>query len=93
MPDEVIDDLHRRLDATRWPQALEGVGWDYGSDTSYIAELCRHWRHDYDWRANEAALNQLPQFTQRIDGLDIHFIHAEGKGSRSRAAGHHPRLA
>ncbi len=80
MPDEVIEDLHRRLDATRWPQALEGVGWDYGSDTAYIAELCRYWRHDYDWRAHEAALNELPQYTQRIDGFDIHFVHAEGQG-------------
>ncbi|WP_420619123.1 epoxide hydrolase family protein [Candidatus Poriferisocius sp.] len=80
VPDEVIEDLHRRLDATRWPQALEGVGWDYGSDTAYIAELCRYWRHDYDWRAHEAALNELPQYTQRIDGFDIHFVHAEGQG-------------
>ena len=80
MPDEVIDDLHRRLDATRWPQTLAGAGWDYGSDTAYIAELCRYWRYDYDWRVHEAALNELPQFTRRIDGLDIHFVHAEGQG-------------
>ena len=78
--EEVIDDLHRRLDATRWPQTLEGVGWDYGSDTDYIAELCRYWRHDYDWRSHEAALNKLPQFIHCIDGLDIHFVHAEGQG-------------
>ncbi len=80
VPDQVIDDLHQRLDATRWPQTLDEVGWDYGSDTAYVAELCRYWRHEYDWRTHEAAINELPQFTQRIDGLDIHFIHAEGKG-------------
>ena len=80
VPDDVIDDLHRRLDATRWPQALEGVGWDYGADTGYIAELCHHWRHNYDWRFREAALNELPQFTHRIDGLDVHFVHAGGRG-------------
>ncbi len=80
VPDEVIDDLRRRLDATRWPHTLEGVGWDYGSDTAYIAELCRYWGHDYDWQVHEAALNELPQFTQRINGLDIHFVHAEGQG-------------
>ena len=80
VPDEVIDDLHRRLEATRWPQTLDGVGWDYGSDTAYIAELCRYWRHEFDWRTHEAALNKLPHFIQRIDGLNIHFLHVQGQG-------------
>ena len=41
----------------------------------YLQELCGYWAGDYDWRAAEARLNQIPQFTTVIDGLDIHFLH------------------
>jgi pimeloyl-ACP methyl ester carboxylesterase len=80
VPDEVLDDLHRRLDATRWPHTIPGAGWDYGTDVDWLRDLCDHWRHRYDWRAHEAALNVLPQVKVRIGGLDVHCVHAPGKG-------------
>ncbi|MCE2391746.1 MAG: epoxide hydrolase [Proteobacteria bacterium] len=82
VPQETLDDLVRRLDQTRWPDEIEGAGWDYGSSVGYLRQLCEYWRTNYDWREHERALNRLPQFKTRIDGLDIHFVHAEGRGPR-----------
>ena len=78
--DEDLDDLRRRLHATRWPEAETVDGWSQGIPLSYVQELCRYWADDYDWRAREARLNEFPQFTTtlQVDGteaLDIHFVH------------------
>jgi pimeloyl-ACP methyl ester carboxylesterase len=75
IPQRDLDDLHERLDRTRWPDELPGVGWEYGIPRGYLKELVHYWRHDYDWRAAEAALNAWPQFTTTIDGANIHFAH------------------
>ncbi|MET7888347.1 epoxide hydrolase family protein [Streptomyces avermitilis] len=74
-PQRDLDDLHRRLDGTRWPDELPGVGWAYGIPRDYLQELVRYWRHAYDWRAAEALLNAWPQFTTEIDGATVHFAH------------------
>jgi len=70
-----LDDLQRRLDATRWPAALPGDDWSTGVPTAWLRELVDHWRLGYDWRAAEAELNRFPQFTTVIDGQRIHFLH------------------
>jgi pimeloyl-ACP methyl ester carboxylesterase len=75
IPQSDLDDLHDRLDRTRWPDALPGVGWSYGVPKDYLQELVRYWRHEYDWRAAEARLNEWPQFTTTIDGANVHFAH------------------
>ena len=75
IPQSDLDDLHDRLDRTRWPDELPGVGWAYGVPLDYLKELVRYWRHDYDWRAAEARLNAWPQFTTEIDGAHVHFAH------------------
>ncbi|MFJ5533003.1 epoxide hydrolase family protein [Streptomyces sp. NPDC093261] len=75
VPQSDLDDLHDRLDRTRWPDALPDVGWAYGVPLDYLRELVRYWRHDYDWRSAEARLNEWPQFTTEIDGARIHFAH------------------
>lgn len=75
IPQADLDDLHARLDRTRWPDELPGVGWAYGIPRDYLRELVRYWRHTYDWRAAEARLNEWPQFTTTIDGANIHFAH------------------
>jgi len=75
VPQGDLDDLHERLDRTRWPDELPEVGWAYGVPRSYLKELVWYWRHDYDWRAAEARLNEWPQFTTTVDGARIHFAH------------------
>ncbi|MFW6691778.1 epoxide hydrolase family protein [Streptomyces sp. MAR4 CNX-425] len=75
VPDSDLDDLHHRLDRTRWPDELPGVGWAYGVPRDYLRELAHYWRHEYDWRAAEARLNRWPQFMTAVDGADLHFAH------------------
>lgn len=70
-----IEDLHARLDATRWPTELPGVGWDRGVPTGYLKELADYWRTGFDWRKQEAELNDLPQYTATIAGQVVHFVH------------------
>lgn len=73
--DEQLADLRRRLEATRWPGEIDGIGWDQGIPLQYMKEVCSYWADGYDWRAREVGLNRFPQFKTQIDGLDIHFIH------------------
>jgi pimeloyl-ACP methyl ester carboxylesterase len=73
--DAVLDDLRDRLARTRWPDELPGVGWDYGVPLAYLRDLAEYWRDGFDWRAREARLNALPQFTTEIDGQRVHFLH------------------
>ena len=77
--DEALADLHRRVQATRWP-SKETVGdRSQGVQLSTVQNLARYWATDYDWRKVEAKLNSYPQFITTIDGLDIHFIHVRSK--------------
>ena len=75
IPQADLDDLHDRLARTRWPDELAGVGWSRGVPLDYLQDLAGYWRDGYDWRGQEARLNQLPQFTTEIDGQRIHFLH------------------
>jgi microsomal epoxide hydrolase len=80
VPQAVLDDLKRRLARTQWPDEVEGAGWDYGANLDYLRELADYWQNQYDWRAEEAKLNQFAQFCAKVDGIGIHFIHERGKG-------------
>jgi epoxide hydrolase len=75
VPQADLDDLRDRLGRTRWPDELPGVGWDRGVPLGYLQDLAAYWRDGYDWRKQEAALNQHPQFTTTIDGANVHFLH------------------
>jgi epoxide hydrolase len=75
VPDQVLRDLKARLARVRFPDELEGAGWDYGMNLGYLKELVAYWRDSFDWRAQERRLNQFTQYKTTIDGLDIHFIH------------------
>ena len=78
--DETLADLRRRLELTRWPDEMPGVGWDYGANLDYIKELVEYWRSGFDWRAQEAKLNAFSHYKSPVDGLDIHFILEKGAG-------------
>ena len=78
-PQADLDDLKERLAWTRWPDEVEGAGWDYGTNLAYLRELVDYWRTKFDWRAQEQALNTLPHYLATIDGWDIHFIHVRGE--------------
>jgi len=80
VPDDVLDDLRQRLSHTRFPDAIPGAGWDYGSNLEYLKALVHYWRTDFDWRAQEARLNRFHHYKTPVDGLYIHFIHERGVG-------------
>ncbi|HUI48521.1 MAG TPA: epoxide hydrolase [Acidimicrobiia bacterium] len=74
--DAVLDDLRRRLAQTRFPDRIDGTGWEYGIPVDYLRELVAYWCDGYDWRTQEARLNELAHFRTTIDGQSIHFVHA-----------------
>ena len=74
-PQAALNDLNDRLDRVRWLDELPATGWAYGVPGSYLRELARYWRHEYDWRATEAGLNDWPQFVTTVDGARLHIAH------------------
>jgi pimeloyl-ACP methyl ester carboxylesterase len=74
---EAIDDLRRRIDATRWPTKELVADRSQGVQLAATQALARFWTTEYDWRKCEARLNVLPQFKTELDGLNIHFIHVK----------------
>jgi pimeloyl-ACP methyl ester carboxylesterase len=81
IPDAAISDLRERLARTRWPDEPPLEPWSSGTSVAYLKSLTDYWRSGFDWRQWEAKLNAFPQFTVPIRGIDVHFIHAPGRGS------------
>lgn len=87
IPQDALDDLHRRLDHVRWPEPATEEGWGQGVPLDAMRQLVDHWRWRHDWRACEGLLNRLGQFRTELDGLSVHFLHV-----RSRHDGAFPLL-
>ncbi len=79
IPQAALDDLRRRIAATRWPDKETVADGSQGAQLAQFQELVRYWGSGYDWRKVEARLNGLPQFVTTIDGVDIHFIHVRSR--------------
>ncbi|MFM2066202.1 MAG: hypothetical protein RLZZ584_1111 [Pseudomonadota bacterium] len=77
--DSVLVDLRECLARTRWPEQPPGEAWATGTDRSYLQRVVEHWRSGFDWRAQEAGLNQLRQYTVPLDGIELHCIHEPGQ--------------
>jgi pimeloyl-ACP methyl ester carboxylesterase len=75
VPQAQLDDLRERLGRSLWPDELPGAGWSQGIPAADVRALAEYWRTGYDWRAHEARINELPQFTTTIDGQNVHFVH------------------
>jgi pimeloyl-ACP methyl ester carboxylesterase len=80
VPQPALDDLRARLARTRWPDEVDGAGWDYGANLAYMRELVKYWETDFDWRRHERAMNALPHFRAQVEGVGVHFIHVRGRG-------------
>jgi pimeloyl-ACP methyl ester carboxylesterase len=87
VPQAAVDDLRRRLADTRWPLVSPVSDWSRGIPADRLRELATAWAEAFDWRKQEAALNDLPHFVTEIDGQPIHFLHV-----RSPEAGATPLL-
>lgn len=75
IPQTELDELQRRLDATRWPDRETVDDASQGAQLHKVRALVEYWRSQYDWRRLESRLNSYPQFKTEIDGLGIHFLH------------------
>jgi pimeloyl-ACP methyl ester carboxylesterase len=80
VPDADIADLRARLARTRFPDQAPDASWAYGTDVAYLRDLVAHWQTGFDWRAHEARLNGFVQFRVPLHGIDLHYLHVEGKG-------------
>ncbi len=83
IPQTDLDDLHRRVLATKWPERETVTDATQGVQLATMQKLASYWTTNYDWRKIEAKLNAFPQFITTIDGLDIHFIHVRSKNKNA----------
>ena len=75
VPREVITDLQERLRNTRWFDGIQGSGWEYGTDLTYLRELCDYWASDFDWYAVQDRFNAFDQVVTELDGQRVHAFH------------------
>jgi pimeloyl-ACP methyl ester carboxylesterase len=75
---DVLDDLRERLEQTRWAELPGEADWAFGTRRAYLRELIEYWRSGFEWRVQEARLNELPQFKARVGATDVHFVHVRG---------------
>lgn len=87
VPEADLDDLRRRIKATRWPTKELVADQSQGVQLATMQALASYWATEYDWRKLESRLNAVPQFVTEVDGQDIHFTHV-----RSRHAGALPLI-
>ncbi|MFW3169746.1 epoxide hydrolase family protein [Geodermatophilus sp. CPCC 206100] len=76
VPEADVEDLRRRLRATRWPDPPTVDDWSQGVPLDVLQEVCRYWADEYDWPARQARLNAVEQGVVEVDGLPIHVLHA-----------------
>jgi pimeloyl-ACP methyl ester carboxylesterase len=80
IPDLELEELRRRLLATRWAPDAGNADWGYGVQRGWLREMVRYWASDFDWRAQEKQINDLPNYLVEIAGTPIHFLHVKGVG-------------
>ena len=80
VPEETLQLIRAKVAAYAWHEMPADGGWAYGTNLDYMKELCSYWLEGFDWRAQEAALNRLPQYIVPVEGLDIHFLYERGSG-------------
>ena len=82
IPQARLDSIRDRVERFGWDDLPDAGAWSAGAGGADLRRLVDHWLHRFDWRAQEAALNELPQFTVDLDGQLLHFVHARGGGAR-----------
>jgi pimeloyl-ACP methyl ester carboxylesterase len=77
----VLSDLRDRIERTRWPDGMDGTGWDSGADLDYLRSLLAYWAREFDWREQERRLNRFAHYRADLGGARVHFVHERGTGS------------
>ena len=84
VPVETLDAIRKKVIAFPWHEMPDDGGWEYGTNLNYMKEFCDYWINGFDWRKQEARLNQFTHFKSPIDGIDIHFIYEKGSGANPK---------
>jgi pimeloyl-ACP methyl ester carboxylesterase len=79
--EQVLSDLRARIHNTRWPDPAPGSAWEQGTDLDYLRAMLASWA-EFDWRAQERALNRFAHFRAELDGVRIHFVHEQARSGR-----------
>ncbi|HZM36639.1 MAG TPA: alpha/beta fold hydrolase [Burkholderiales bacterium] len=77
--DAELADLRERLARARLPDEPPLEPWLTGTSLAYLRELLSYWREQFDWRAQEARINAVPQYRVRLGEVDLHFLHVPGR--------------
>ncbi len=80
VPDETLERIRAKVAGYTWHEMPDDGGWAYGTNLDYMRELSAYWLEEFDWRAQEAAMNHFSHFITPVEGIDIHFIHEKGSG-------------
>jgi pimeloyl-ACP methyl ester carboxylesterase len=92
IPQATLDAIRAKVRAYEWHEMPRGSGlegsWAYGANLDFMKDLCAYWTEKYDWRKWETELNKFPQFTAKIEDIDIHFYHVEGSTKRPLILSH-----
>ncbi|MBT7541720.1 MAG: epoxide hydrolase N-terminal domain-containing protein, partial [Gammaproteobacteria bacterium] len=78
--EKTLNEVYARVQRYPWQALPNNSGWDLGTDTAYLKELCHYWVSDFDWYRHENEINRFDNFVAQIDDIDIHFIHEKGSG-------------
>lgn len=84
VPETTIATIKARVADYPWHEMPDDGGWDYGVNLDYMKELCAYWVEEFDWFAQQAAINRFNHFTAPVDGIDLHFIHEKGSGPKPK---------
>jgi len=80
VPDSTLAKIRERVAHFPWHEMPDDGGWEYGTNLNYMKALSEYWVHSFNWRKQEAALNQFPHFKVDVDGINMHYIHEIGSG-------------
>jgi pimeloyl-ACP methyl ester carboxylesterase len=81
--ESTLNDLRSRLGNIRWPDEIENINWEYGTNKRYLKSLCDYWRDKFDWTKQEELLNSFQHFKSIIAGAELHYIYQKGEGENS----------
>lgn len=81
---QAIDKVRAQIRAYEFPVSPEGGGWNHGCDADTLKRLTAYWDDGFDITKAQETLNRFPQFTARVEDLDLHYVHVigEAKGKR-----------
>ena len=80
VPEEELTDLRDRIARTRLPDEAPEGAWRYGTSVAYLHDILDYWRDSFDWRKQEQALNNFPQYRVPLHGIDLHYLLVPGEG-------------